>query len=68
MCQIEEVSLLRPLRYFDLKVVAGLNEMSLDPPPDGSEPGKKRRKQYEDNKVRKIIACYVETVNRFDEK
>ena len=44
MCQIEQASLLRSLRYFDLEVVAGLNEISLNPPPDGGEPGKKRRK------------------------
>src|SRR6202521_1682240 len=68
MCQIEQASLLRSLCYFDLEVVAGLNEISLDPPPDGGEPGKKRRKQYEDEKVREIIACYVKGVNRLDEK
>jgi hypothetical protein len=44
MCQIEQASLLRSLRYFDLEVVTGLNEISLDPSPDGGEPGKKRRK------------------------
>jgi hypothetical protein len=44
MCQIEQASLLRSLCNFDLEIVAGLNEISLDPPPDGGEPGKKRRK------------------------
>src|ERR1700730_4976496 len=68
VCQIEQASLLRSLSYFDLEGVAGLNEISLDPPPDGSEPGKKRRKQHEDEKMREIIACYVETVKRLDEK
>src|ERR1700730_14970691 len=68
MRQIEQASLLRSLSYFDLEVVAGLNEISLDPPPDGSEPGKKRRKQHEDEEMREIIACYVETVKRLDEK
>ena len=41
VCQIEQASLLRSLCYFDLEVVAGLNEISLDPPPDGCELGKK---------------------------
>src|ERR1700687_4937933 len=68
MCQIEQASLLCSLCYFDLEVVARLNEISLDPPPDCGEPGKKRRKQYENEKVREIIACYVEGVNRLDEK
>src|ERR1700716_1467937 len=68
MCQIEQASLLRSLCYFDLEVVARLNEISLNPPPDGGEPGKKRRKQYENNKMREIIACYVESVKRLDEK
>jgi hypothetical protein len=44
MCQIEQAGLLRSLCYFDLEVVASLNEISLDPPPDRGEPGKKRRK------------------------
>jgi hypothetical protein len=44
MCQIQQAGLLRSLRYFDLEVVAGLNEISLDPPPDGGESSKKRRK------------------------
>jgi hypothetical protein len=44
MCQIEQTSLLRSLSYFDLEVVASLNEISLYPPPNGCEPGKKRRK------------------------
>jgi hypothetical protein len=44
MRQIEQARLLRSLRYFDLEIVASLNEITLDPPPDGGEPGNKRRK------------------------
>jgi hypothetical protein len=41
MSEIEQAGLLRSLCYFDLEVVAGLNEIPLDPPSDGGERGKK---------------------------
>ena len=44
MGQIEQAGLLRAFRYFPLEVVAGLKKLCLDAAPNGSKPGKERRK------------------------
>src|SRR5260370_17294804 len=66
--EIQQAGLLGSLRHFDFELVAGLQKILLDAAPNGGEPGKKQRKQYEDDTVCDVITLNLHTANPLPQK